>query len=416
MILFLYQFLQCLLSPFIWFKLIKKSKGQLSFNKQLEYLGLSKKQTIPVVCFHCVSVGEVLTSIPLIKQYQQQHPKQKLLITTTTYTGYQEVKKAFSEDIEHRFMALDFLFFTKLFFSRNNIQALNIIETELWPNLLQQAKKNNIPVTLINARLSARSTRGYLRFPRTAHWLVNHIDYLLAQHQDDADRFIELGVNPQKITITGSIKFDINIDQQKQEKGQRLKSKYQHSPVILAASTHKGEDEIILKAFEALQQKEKNALLIIVPRHPERFDSVFQLAKKHAFKTYRKTEYELPPPDSQVVIGDTMGEMVIYLALADLVIMGGSFVPVGGHNLLEPAALKKAAITGPHTFNFTDITEQLIEVGHTTKVENKDQLIQSLFEHCLAFDALSQKGEQGLQVVTNNQGALKKTLVALPAL
>ena len=141
MLFIIYQLLQCLFFPFIWFALIKKAKGQLAFSKQLEYLGISKKQPLPVTCFHCVSVGEVLTSVPLIKQYQIQHPEQKLLITTTTFTGYQEVKKAFADNIEHRFMPLDFILFTKLFFSRNNIQILNIIETELWPNLLQQAKK-----------------------------------------------------------------------------------------------------------------------------------------------------------------------------------------------------------------------------------------------------------------------------------
>ncbi|WP_413700202.1 3-deoxy-D-manno-octulosonic acid transferase [Psychromonas sp. KJ10-10] len=200
----------------------------------MQYLGLAKKQSHPVVCFHCVSVGEVLTSIPLIKKYQQQHPQQKILITTTTFTGYQEVKKAFENKVEHRFMALDFILFSKLFFSSNNIIALNIIETELWPNLLQQAKKNNIPITLINARLSARSTKRYLKLSRTARWLVNHIDNLLAQHQDDAQRFIQLGVSPEKITITGSIKFDINIDPEKQKLGEALKNKLSHSPVVLA--------------------------------------------------------------------------------------------------------------------------------------------------------------------------------------
>eukprot|EP00831_Metopus_contortus_P059024 TRINITY_DN51075_c0_g1_i1.p1 TRINITY_DN51075_c0_g1~~TRINITY_DN51075_c0_g1_i1.p1 ORF type:complete len:365 (-),score=45.26 TRINITY_DN51075_c0_g1_i1:774-1868(-) len=336
-----YQLLQFLFFPFICFALIRKAKGQLAFRKQLEYLGFSKKQPLPVTCFHCVSVGEVLTSVPLIKQYQVQHPAQKLLITTTTFTGYQEVKKAFADSIEHRFMALDFILFTKLFFSRNNIQLLNIIETELWPNLLQQAKKRQIPITLINARLSERSAKRYLKFPRTAFWLVSHIDKLLAQHQDDAERFIKLGVNKNKITITGSIKFDIKIDREKQKQGALLKSQFLHHPVILAASTHKGEDEIILDAFKVVLQTEKNALLIIVPRHPERFDNVLHLAEKMHFKSYRKTEHKLPPEDCQVYIGDSMGEMFIYLSLADLVIMGGSFVPVGGHNLLEPAALKK---------------------------------------------------------------------------
>ncbi|WP_413700203.1 hypothetical protein ACLKMH_23670 [Psychromonas sp. KJ10-10] len=169
----------------------------------------------------------------------------------------------------------------------------------------------------------------------------------------------------------------------------------------------------MLNAFSALQEKQKNALLIIVPRHPERFEQVFQLAKKQSFETYRKTENALPPEDAQVYIGDTMGEMLIYLALADLVIMGGSFVPVGGHNLLEPAALQKASITGPHTFNFTDITEQLIKVGHTTKVDNAKHLAQSLILHCEHFENLSKQGENGLQVVKSNQGALQKTLASL---
>jgi 3-deoxy-D-manno-octulosonic-acid transferase len=413
MLFIIYQLLQFLCSPFIWFSLIRKAKGQLTFTKQLEYFGVSKKQVSPITCFHCVSVGEVLTTIPLIKQYQLQHPQQKLLITTTTFTGYQEIKKVFSDNIEHRFMPLDFILFTKLFFSYNNIQSLNIIETELWPNLLQQAKKRKIPITLINARLSARSANRYLKFPRAALWLVNNIDKVLAQHQDDADRFMRLGVNPEKIIITGSIKFDIKIDGEKQLKGELLKSRSTHSPVILAASTHKGEDEIILNTFHVLQEQQKEALLIIVPRHPERFDSVFHLAEKQHFKTYRKTENELPPEDCQVYIGDTMGEMVIYLAMADLVIMGGSFVPIGGHNLLEPAALKKAAITGPFNFNFTDITEQLINVGHTTKVENQQQLSQSLLEHCSRSDRLTQRGELGLKVVKKNQGALQKTLSQL---
>lgn len=413
MLFIFYQLIQFLIFPFIWFALIKKSKGQLSFSKQLEYLGFAKKHPYPVTCFHCVSVGEVLTSIPLIKQYQALHPEQKILITTTTFTGYQEVKKAFSERVDHRFMALDFILFSHLFFSRNNIQSLTIIETELWPSLLQQAKHHNAHVTLINARLSQRSAKRYLKFPRSALWLVNHIDRVLAQHQDDADRFIQLGVNKKKITITGSIKFDIQIDQEKQNKGEILKRKCAHTPIIVAASTHKGEDEIILNAFTTLLNTQKKALLIIVPRHPERFTSVEQLAEKHNFKTFRKTERELPPEDCQIYIGDTMGEMIVYLSLADIVIMGGSFVPIGGHNLLEPAALKKPAITGPFNFNFTDITEQLIRAGHTIKVENQQQLADALLENSLHFDKLTDQGERGLAVVNANQGALQKTLAKM---
>jgi len=411
MLFILYQLLQCLFFPFIYFTLLKKAKGQLTFSKQLEYLGIAKKQPHPVSCFHCVSVGEVLTALPLIKQYQAQYPEQKLLITTTTFTGYQEVRKAFADNIDHRFLPLDFIIFTKLFFSRNNIQHLNIIETELWPSLLQQAKRHNAQITLVNARLSQRSAKRYLKFPRSVFWLVSHLDKVLTQHQDDAARFIQLGVNKDKIAITGSIKFDIEIDAEKQKKGELLKSQCSHSPIILAASTHKGEDEIMLAAFKALQQTEKNALLIIVPRHPERFDTVFHLAEKHKFKTYRKTE--CAPQGCQVYIGDTMGEMVIYLSLADVVIMGGSFVPVGGHNLLEPAALKKPAITGPFNFNFTDITEQLITVGHTTKVENQQQLTQVLLEKCQHPDKLTKQGELGLKVVKANQGALRKTLAQM---
>ncbi|ABM02198.1 3-deoxy-D-manno-octulosonic-acid transferase [Psychromonas ingrahamii 37] len=413
MLFILYQLLQFLFFPFICFTLIKKAKGKLPLSKLLEYLGIAKKQPFPVTCFHCVSVGEVLTALPLIKQYQVQYPEQKLLITTTTFTGYQEVKKAFGDNIEHRFLPLDFILFSKLFFSCHNIQRINIIETELWPSLLQQAKRHNVQVSLINARLSKRSAKRYLKFPRSACWLVSHLDKVLAQHQDDADRFIQLGVSKDKITITGSIKFDIKIDPEKQQKGELLKKKCSHFPIILAASTHKGEDEIMLTAFKTLQQTEKNALLIIVPRHPERFDSVFHLAEKKQFKTCRKTEYSQPPQDCQVYIGDTMGEMIIYLSLADLVIMGGSFVPVGGHNLLEPAALKKPAITGPFNFNFTDITEQLINVKHTIKAENPQQLTQLLLKQCWDPDKLTEQGEQGLKVVKNNQGALEKTLTLL---
>lgn len=393
--------------------LFKNARGQLTFSKRLEYLGIAKKQSHPVSCFHCVSVGEVLTALPLIKQYQAHHPEQKLLITTTTFTGYQEVKKAFADNIDHRFLPLDFIIFTKLFFARNNIQHLNIIETELWPSLLQQAKRHNAQITLINARLSQRSAKRYLKFPRSAFWLVSHLDKVLTQHQDDAARFIQLGINKEKIAITGSIKFDIEIDAEKQKQGELLKKLCHHSPVILAASTHKGEDEIMLAAFKRVQQTEKNALLIIVPRHPERFNTVFHLAEKQAFKTFRKTECQLPPQECQVYIGDTMGEMVIYLSLADIVIMGGSFVPVGGHNLLEPAALKKPAITGPFNFNFTDITEQLITVGHTTKVENQQQLTETLLNQCLHPDKLTKQGELGLKVVKANQGALRKTLAQM---
>lgn len=379
-----------------------------------EHFGITPpltKATDSVIWIHAVSVGETIAATPLIKKIKQQNPESTIVLTTTTPTGAKQAE-TLPEFVTHRYMPLDFTFAVKQFVKAIKPKQLIIIETELWPNTLTTVNKLGIPISVVNARLSDRSYNGYNKFRFVTNIMMPCLERVICQHDNDANNFIKLGITKDKVFVSGSIKFDISISEEVQVKGEQLRHTLgTQRPVWIAASTHQGEDEIVLAAHKDLLQAHPNVLLILVPRHPERFESVYQLCSS-SFSTKRRTANEECDENTQVYLADTMGEMLTLIAAADLCFMGGSLLgdKVGGHNMLEPAALAKPIITGASFFNFTDITNQLVTAGACKIVNSEGELAAELNALFIDQEASQQKGLAAKRVVDENRGALNKTL------
>jgi 3-deoxy-D-manno-octulosonic-acid transferase len=271
---------------------------------------------------------------------------------------------------------------------------------------------------LANARLSARSARGYARFGKLTAPMLAELSWIAVQTEAEAERFRALGARPECVGVTGSIKYDLHIDPAQPARAAALRSEWDAStrPVWIAASTHAGEDEIILAAHKEVLAKRPDALLILVPRHPERFDSVFELCRREGLATVRRSSGTPARADSRVLLGDTMGELLFLYALADTAFVGGSLVPNGGHNLLEPAALGKPVLSGPHLFNFLEIAAQLRDAGALVEVSDAGQLAEQVSGLWADPVRAQTMREAGLGVLKANQGALERLLAGLARL
>ncbi|WP_299017034.1 lipid IV(A) 3-deoxy-D-manno-octulosonic acid transferase [uncultured Photobacterium sp.] len=417
----LYTLLLSLAAPLLLYGLYKKKEGKPAFGPRWKEhfgytpaLAVTNENTRPI-WIHAVSVGESIAAVPVIKALKAQHPEQQIIVTTTTSTGAEQIAKL-GDLVEHRYMPIDFSWCVKGFLKTIQPAAMLIMETELWPNTLTTVHNSGIPVIVMNARLSARSADRYRRFKPLFNILTKHIDHLLCLHQDDADRFISLGIPASNVSVTGSIKFDIQISDHVFKKAAELRLDLgEQRPIWVAASTHKGEDEQVLSAFSQVQQSFPDSLLILVPRHPERFNQVEKLCLDSEFNCVRRTQGEVITPDTQIYLADTMGEMLIFQGAADITFMGGSLIgnAVGGHNMLEPAALGKPTITGPSYYNFTDITQQLTAADAVWVCDGSESLAQMLIQLIDNPEQRQKMGTAALTVVKQNQGAVEKTLSAL---
>jgi len=412
---FVYTLLVTLLSPFFLYSLYKKKEGKPAIGKRWkEHFGITAALKVKgnPIWIHAVSVGEVLAVTPLIKQLHSRNPTINLLLTTTTSTGAEQAAKL-SDIVEHRYMPLDFNFAVKRFIKTIQPQQLIVMETELWPNTLHQCATLNVPVTVINARLSERSFLRYQKVQWVFNLLAKNINQLLCQTEEDAQRFLKLGIKKENIQITGSIKFDISISNHDLEKGNELRE-YLGSdrPVWIAASTHQGEDEQVLAAHMQLLKTMPDALLILVPRHPERFNTVSELIETHYFKMQRRSYSQKTNEQIQVYLADTMGEMLLLIQAADICFMGGSLIgdKVGGHNLLEPAALSKPCLTGPSFFNFTLITQQLIANKSCTLCNNSREISEELERLFNTPSLMKKQGIKALEIVAKNKGSIIRSL------
>ncbi|PHH42112.1 lipid IV(A) 3-deoxy-D-manno-octulosonic acid transferase [Pseudomonas putida] len=366
---------------------------------------------------HAVSVGESIAAAPMIRALLQRYPQLPITVTCMTPTGSERIQALFAGEprIQHCYLPYDLPCAAARFLDHAKPKLAVIMETELWPNHIHQCAKRGIPVALANGRLSERSAKGYGRFSKLTAPMLAEMSFFAVQTEAEAQRFRDLGARPQTVEVTGSIKFDLTIDPQLLQRAAELRGQWQalERPVWIAASTHEGEDEVVLDAHRRLLANYPNALLILVPRHPERFNSVFELCQREGFATVRRSSGANVEANTSVLLGDTMGELLFLYALADSAFVGGSLVPNGGHNLLEPAALAKPVLSGPHLFNFLDIAAQLREAGALAEVDDAEGLaveVQRLFE--LPRDA-QRMAEAGLAVMRRNQGALQRLLDGL---
>lgn len=413
----IYSLLLYLIQPFVWLKLLWRSRKAPAYRKRwLERYGFCKNKVKPNgILVHAVSVGETIAAIPLIKALQQKYPQLPITVTTMTPTGSERVKTLLKDSVSHVYLPYDLPGAIKRFLKTTKPKIVIIMETELWPNLISQCYKQKIPLIIANARLSERSAARYGKLGKAVKQIFSKISMVAAQNQHDGERFVSLGLPTDHLAITGSIKFDINLSNEQRQKINQLKQQWQlNRPVLIAASTHNGEDEIILTAFKKLLLKHTNLLLILVPRHPERFKTVEKLISDSGFNYLKRSTNQIPTEQTQIVLGDTMGELLELYAMADIAFVGGSLVKQGGHNPLEPALHHIAIITGEYFFNFQVICEQLIEAqGMIVCTNSADDLYSSI--DCLLNDNSSRNrlGENAYLILKKNQGALSRLLTVI---
>lgn len=398
--------------PVIFYRLWMKDKKVPGYRVRWpERFGLSPEcnESRPIVWVHAVSVGEVVAATPIINRLLS-HPNIAVMVTTMTPTGSTRVVESFGDRVLHVYAPYDLPWTVAAFLRRVRPVLAIIMETELWPNMLHVCAKQRVPTILANARLSARSARGYRHFPKTTKTLLESLTWVCVQNQEDGDRFIHLGLTPEKLIVTGSVKFDLELSAPLQKAAHHLKQSYgSDRPIFIAASTHDGEDQIILGAFSRIVKRYPNALLILVPRHPERFNHVVALSQNR-FKTLRRSSGTVPAEDIQVIVGDTMGEMMLLYGCADIAFVGGSLIARGGHNPIEPAYWALPILCGPHTFNFADICKRLIGCGGMVTVYDEETLTEQA-EHWLAHpDEMKRVGDNAARFADQNRGATDRVM------
>lgn len=359
------------------------------------------------VWIHAVSVGEVQAAVPLVRALRSGDRDLRIVVTTTTPTGQQRVRQALGNSVLHRYAPYDLPASVRRFLARVHPQLVIIMETELWPNILHQCSRQRIPVLLANARLSERSAASYRRVARTARQMLASVSGIAAQTRQDAARLVSLGARPDRVRVTGNTKFDVRLPASLAEEAQVLRRCFGvDRGVWIAASTHDGEEQQVLQAFETVRQALPDSLLVLVPRHPDRAASVAALAKKYGHVTLTRSESPATCVDASVFIGDTLGELPLFYAASDVAFVGGSLVPEGGHNMLEPAALGIPVLFGPYVHDVVEISERLTQAGAGRKVENKDELAAAVVEYMQDANLRHVAGQRGREFVEKNRGAL----------
>ncbi|GGP47847.1 3-deoxy-D-manno-octulosonic acid transferase [Shewanella saliphila] len=374
-----------------------------------ERFGFAKLQRTDVL-IHSVSMGETLAAVPLIKQLMAQNPQYTFTVTTTSPTGSAEVIKALGDKVQHCYLPFDFAYAVKRFLRQTQPKHFIIMETELWPNLLHFAKQQGATMVLANARLSQKSADKYAKKRRLSTPMLKLLSLVLVQTQAEAERFIALGVEPQKIKVCGSLKFDLTIDPNKKQQALQMRSQWQRSdtPIWVAGSVHPGEFAAILAAHKQLLVSFPNALLIMAPRHPEQFNLAAITITQAGFKLARRSMNDDVSIDTQVLLGDTMGELLMLYGAADQAFVGGTLIEGGGHNPLEPAAMGLPVYVGPNHWNFAEITELLANAGGLQCVAGAEELAALLAAKWCNPAEYQQASDAALAVVSQNRGALTK--------
>jgi 3-deoxy-D-manno-octulosonic-acid transferase len=380
-----------------------------------ERFGLGRaRPSSPGIWVHAVSVGEVVAASPLVQALRRKHPELPLVLTTVTATGARRARELFGDEVLHAWMPFDTPGAVRRFLDRMRPRVVVIMETELWPNLYAACARRAVPIVLANARISPRSLRRYRRFAGLFARVLSGDVTVAAQSERDAERFRELGADPGRTLVLGNLKADLAFPPGMIEAGRDFRARHAPDrPVWIAASTHAGEEEAALEAHAALRTRFPAALLLLVPRHPQRFEAVAELLAGRRLACVRRSRADVPSADTPVYLVDTVGELPLFYAVADIAFVGGTLARVGGHNLLEPAALGLPLVTGPHNFNAPDVALLLQEAGALEVVGNGEGLARAVTALCADPKLRDERGERARGVVADSRGALDKLLALL---
>jgi len=416
MLQLLYTTLFYLIQPLIWLRLWVRGRKAPAYRKRWgERYGFYKQPLKPGgILMHSVSVGETLAAIPLVRALRHRYPDLPITVTTMTPTGSERVLSAFGNDVQHVYLPYDLPDALNRFLNAVDPKLVLVMETELWPNLIAALHMRNIPLVIANARLSARSAKGYAKLGDFIRTLLRRITLIAAQNEEDGERFIALGAKRNQLTVTGSLKFDISVTPQLASRAVTLRRQWApHRPVWIATSTHEGEESAVIEAHQTLLREFPNLLLILVPRHPERFPDAINLVRQAGLSYITRSSGEVPSGSTQVVVGDTMGELMLLYGIADLAFVGGSLVERGGHNPLEAAAHAIPVLMGPHTFNFKDICARLTQADGLITVTDVASLSKEVASLLTDEDYRNFYGRHAVEVLYQNQGALQRLLQLL---
>lgn len=420
---FLYSLLISLLSPLFVLRLFVKSVNEPGYRRQWWRrfaLGMPSRVRPGdgLIWVHAVSVGELLAVAPLVERMLQEWPDKAVLITNTTPTGSEQTQKLFGYQVEHTWFPFDVPLVTGAFLRHWSPQLVVMVETEIWPNIMASAREQGIPVALVNARLSARSARGYARLGEFTRETLKGFSLIAAQSKSDDRRFRRIGAEPVAMQVVGSIKFDIDLAARREqlqviqnELGSAIKSR----SLWAAASTHPGEEQLVIDAYQALTQRGIVTRLLLAPRHPNRTGDIIKLLEKAGLSYQRRSESAMIDGDTDVLIIDTLGELSAFLGLADAAFIGGSLVPRGGHNPIEAAAWGCAVITGPHVINFATIVRDMERGGAIRVVVDQQELADRLAS-VWEGDKQGSDAKRAQTFIETRRGATRRQLDLLKAL
>jgi len=368
------------------------------------------------IVVHAVSMGEVNAASMMVRELARRFPGDPLCLTTLTPTGSARVRELFGESVFHVYVPLDLPGSVRRFLDRVRPRLLIIMETEIWPNLYHEATARGIPFLIVNARISEQSFGSYRRLRGLIGAALRRAAAIGAQSALDRERLLDIGAMPGQLTVTGNMKFDVRVPPSLAEQGEAIRAAWgTHRPVLVAGSTHEGDERALLAAFSRLLSAVPDALLVLVPRHPERFARAAQLGRQAGLAVALRSAGIVCPAEVQCFVVDAMGELMRFYAACDVAFVGGSLEPIGGHNVLEPAALSKPVLIGPHTANFAEITQQMLDCGAALRVADAAGLEAALLRLFADPDERDRMGRAGVGLVSSGQGAVERTLELIEA-
>lgn len=404
----LYILLLWLILPLIFFRLAWRARRQPEYLKHVgERFGrYSIRSDKPVIWLHSVSVGETRATATLVAKLNEAYPDHQILLTHTTPTGRAAGEQLYGDNVLRAYLPYDYPFAVKRFFHHFKPELGILMETEIWFNLINAGSDAGVPMLLINARMSEKSAKGYARVRRLTQNALRKLSAVAAQSQDDATRLKRLGAH--NVSVMGNLKFDIFPPSAMLALGASLREQFgSMRKIFLLASTREGEEALALKASQKLSS---DVLLVIVPRHPQRFDEIEDMLKKRGLRYQKRSENKTVPAEIQVVLGDSMGEMFAYYAACDIAFIGGSLLPFGGQNLIEACSVGKPVLIGPHTYNFKEATRLAVEAGAAVRVSDAQELMREAMRILNDDGARDTMGKQGVMFVSSHQGATGKAM------